>query len=165
MRGLTIIFALFYNVHAKNTPAWENDPLIAITDLGPVRGRWNPSIGTSIKNFFSWKKKDVSRIWSGIPFARPPVGPLRFKAPLPAIPWANATSGSNSTKILETTRFPAPCMQNFISLWRRSSEDCLYLNVFAPPESRTPPKHTNKTLPVMVWLYGGAFYFGDSYAK
>lgn len=87
----------------------------------------------------------------GIPFAKPPVGDLRWKAPRPADNW---------TGVLETKKFgPKPVQANvFGDMKSRSdgmSEDCLYLNVW------TPAKSGVKGLPVLVYFYGGGFVAGD----
>jgi para-nitrobenzyl esterase len=93
------------------------------------------------------------RLFKGIPYAAPPVGPLRWKAPQPVAPWAS---------VRDATVFGARCMQGNIfgdMVFRDSgpSEDCLYLNVWSPvPEAKHPP------LPVMVWIYGGGYAAGAS---
>uniref|UniRef100_A0A8D2G2K8 Carboxylic ester hydrolase n=1 Tax=Theropithecus gelada TaxID=9565 RepID=A0A8D2G2K8_THEGE len=99
-------------------------------------------------------------VFLGIPFAKPPLGPLRFTPPQPAEPWSfvkNATS------------YPPMCIQDpkagqFLSdlLSNRKenisltvSEDCLYLNIY------TPADLTKKNrLPVMVWIFGGGLVVG-----
>jgi len=100
--------------------------------------------------------------WFGIPFAAPPVGELRFKRTQPCTPWEG---------VKETTKFsPAP-YQFMASMAKNApepeqSEDCLYLNIWAP-------KNAEKC-PVFVWIYGGAnasgmandpAYDGTSFAK
>ncbi|CAE6503840.1 unnamed protein product [Rhizoctonia solani] len=87
----------------------------------------------------------------GIPFAQPPVGSLRFRPP---IPWAP----SNTVEI-NATQYGASCEQSgsIPSSNNTISEDCLTLNIWKP---------TNVTgnLPVMVYIYGGGFYAGDTLA-
>lgn len=90
--------------------------------------------------------------WLGIPFAAPPVGALRWQPPHPPIPW---------TGVRDATHFGAsPCAPSMpgVSLDYspdRMSEDCLTLNVWAPPED-------GRLRPVMVWIFGGAFVMGSS---
>lgn len=103
--------------------------------------------------------KDVD-MYFGIPFAKPPVGDLRFKHPIPNDPWQDE---------LHATQKPYACWQGleqtFSNLsaamaWSANtnrSEDCLYLNVWVPG-------HTNRSnnLDVMVWIFGGGFFSGSS---
>jgi carboxylesterase type B len=87
--------------------------------------------------------------FKGIPFAQPPVGSLRWAHPLPKQPWRgviNATEFSNGC--IQTCHLPPHvCPQNV-------SEDCLYLNIFAPRGGSSAPK------PVMFFLAGGGFFQG-----
>jgi para-nitrobenzyl esterase len=90
------------------------------------------------------------RVFQGIPYAKPPVGPRRWRAPA-------ALDGQGED--LDASAFGPDCVQTrhnpgFLGTRATSvSEDCLYLNVWAPPDARL--------LPVMVWIHGGGFVGGS----
>lgn len=89
-------------------------------------------------------------VFKGIPFAAPPVGSLRWRAPEPPVAWAG---------VRKADRFSPTCMQKGAypedSPPEPMSEDCLYLNVWAPLGARESP------LPVMVWIHGGGLVNGS----
>ncbi|HSL48082.1 MAG TPA: carboxylesterase/lipase family protein [Candidatus Deferrimicrobiaceae bacterium] len=96
--------------------------------------------------------EDGLAVFRGLPFARPPVGPLRFRPPEPPERWAG---------IRDATRFGPSAAQNaaligpLMSLGiDRTGEDCLYLNVWTPRADRG-------RRPVLVWIHGGAFILGS----
>jgi para-nitrobenzyl esterase len=83
----------------------------------------------------------ASRRFLGIPFARPPVGELRWKAPVPNDPWDG---------VRDATAFGSSCAQpDSLQGDASDNEDCLYLNVWTPEPAPAEP------LPVMVWFHGG----------
>lgn len=92
------------------------------------------------------------RVFRGIPFAAPPVGSLRWRPPQPAARWAG---------VRDATRFGNDCMQApwDVMSGQPDSEDCLFLNVW------TPSHRATDRLPVMVFIYGGAFVGGSGALK
>src|ERR1700728_4150427 len=85
----------------------------------------------------------------GIPYAAPPVGSLRWRAPQPAAHWSG---------VRRATTFAPHCPQTASEFGVASmSENCLYLNVYAPATDRE-----KGNLPVMVWFHGGVFVWGES---
>jgi Carboxylesterase type B len=97
---------------------------------------------------------DSTLIWKGIPYAKPPVGDLRWKAPVDPDPW---------TDIRDATSSCSECIQQVSDkFWRPASssaftgsEDCLYLDIYRP-QTNTP------NLPVYVWIHGGANVIGSA---
>ncbi|XP_020845085.1 LOW QUALITY PROTEIN: pyrethroid hydrolase Ces2e-like [Phascolarctos cinereus] len=128
----------------------HDDDLIRTTEYGQVQGSH-----ISIKGL----DKDVN-IFMGIPFARPPIGDLRFSPPQPPEPWSD---------VRNATSHPPMCLQNVTILEKlitflkinisvtANSEDCLYLNIYVPDHTEEDAK-----LPVMVWIHGGGLIFGSA---
>ena len=110
--------------------AASDDPAVVQTDKGAVRGTVS----------------DGMRAFLGIPFAAPPVGPLRFSPPKPATAWSGVRAATAA----------APECPQAGSTTQNTTEDCLYLNVYAPVGA-------SKT-PVYVFIYGGGFTGGNAAA-
>ncbi|MDQ0012026.1 para-nitrobenzyl esterase [Variovorax boronicumulans] len=105
--------------------------------------------------------------WKGVPFAKPPVGELRWKAPVDPTPWtAVKTTQKLGNACVQTGRLYGPGQNNQYdatigtSIGKTTgSEDCLYLNIWAPSTAKATDK-----LPVIVFVYGGSNitgYTGD----
>ena len=93
------------------------------------------------------------RVFRGIPFAKPPVAELRWKPPQPAEPWTGVRSATSfGPRCVQVPR-PKASLGYFPP--EPESEDCLYLNIWAPADTERRPH------PVMVWIYGGACNMGS----
>ncbi len=128
--GFAAACALLLGWSATAAAATRHGPLVSSTD-GWLRGLPRPGGGAE---------------FLGIPYAQPPVGPLRWRAPVPVRPWRG---------VRPAVRFGHPCAQPPFGPWNQHDaatgrEDCLFLNVIVP---RWPVK---KSLPVMFWIHGGA---------
>jgi para-nitrobenzyl esterase len=129
MLGLVFCFCLAGNAFAS--PA---SPIVR-TASGSVRGLVQNNIA----------------VFRGVPFAAPPLGKRRWRAPQPAAPWNG---------VLAATQFKPACMQQGMyppdAPSEPVSEDCLYLNIWKPAASGST------SLPVMVWIYGGGLENGSA---
>ena len=135
--GLTVTVALMSGLFGQSFSARaEQSPLVVKTKLGKLQG----------------KAEGRVRAFLGVPYAAPPVGPLRWKPPVPAMKWKG---------VKQATEFGSHCMQPkvFADMVFRDpgiNEDCLTLNIW------TPATDAKAKLPVMVWIYGGGFLGGGS---
>jgi para-nitrobenzyl esterase len=131
--------ALAVSTAAPANASWERhvpggSRLVVTTTEGTVRG----------------KTAGLMDEFLGIPYAAPPVGPLRWRPPQPAAHWHG---------IRAATAFAPHCPQPPSPFGKEStSEDCLYLNVFVPKQF----SGRHAALPVMVWVHGGSLLVGES---
>jgi len=116
---------------SQPSESWSGSPVV-LTDSGAVRG---------------CEDADQTWVWRGIPFAKPPVGELRWRAPQDPEPWDG---------ILEARSFGSACTQYRPLLGGIvGTEDCLTLNVWRP-------RDTEAGLPIYVWIHGGGNSIGSS---
>src|SRR5260370_22868403 len=115
----------------------------------PVKTAAGPIAGVTLKSGV--------RVFKGIPFAAPPLDPLRWREPQPPERWSQVrkadTFGNVCMQPKALKRVPVNVAVDLPDS-PNMSEDCLYLNVW------TSANHANARLPVMVWLYGGAYTEG-----
>jgi para-nitrobenzyl esterase len=119
LKTLTVAAAGLLLLAATASGAQARGPDLVRTDAGLLRGTVTES----------------SRAFQGIPYAAPPVGERRWRAPEPAAPWSG---------VRDATAPGSPCAQPRVE----SGEDCLFLNVHTPAPAR-------KRMPVMVFVHGG----------
>lgn len=113
------------------------------------------------KGIIRGEGKNGYSVFKGIPFARPPIGKLRWKAPVPVEPWGGVLDATEFAPICPqgVPAPPNPYFKEFYSdknYQRKMSEDCLYLNIWAPENAE------GKKLPVAFYIHGGGFGGGYS---
>jgi para-nitrobenzyl esterase len=117
--------------------------LAAAPGTAPVRTESGLVSGVAADGVVSWK---------GIPYASPPVGDLRWRAPQPVPKWPGVRAAEAYGHDCMQEPFPSDAAP----LGTPPAEDCLYLNVWAPEKPASPK------LPVMVWIHGGGFVNGGA---
>ncbi|XP_030646661.1 carboxylesterase 3 isoform X2 [Chanos chanos] len=145
LHSLYLVLTLAWATHADV----DSGPVVTLKE-GKIQGQYV-------------KVKGLDRVveqFLGIPYAQPPVGPLRLMPPKPLEAWEGVKDG---------TQLPNMCIQDKAIVENVAetlgvehpvtevSEDCLYLNVFAPSKQTAAEK-----LPVMFWIHGGGLYMGAS---
>lgn len=132
LKKMFLVSALVLILLINSSSAYEeNDGMIVTINDGKILGR----------HMLSQSGRTI-RAFTGIPYAKPPVGELRFKPAQKMTPWDG---------ILRTQNRPPLCIQfnPFTRVFKvEGQEDCLYLNVYAPEKY-------SKKLPVLVYIHGG----------
>ncbi len=132
---LILFFTYKTSVYAQSINLF---PVQVTIENGTIEGNYDTK--TEVQKYF------------GVPFAKPPVGDLRWKAPQPLDNW----SGVKETKKFGPRPIQSIVFGDMMSRSNGLSEDCLYLNVW------TPAKRNTKNLPVLVYFYGGGNFAGDA---
>ncbi|XP_077528699.1 acetylcholinesterase-like [Haemaphysalis longicornis] len=133
---------------------WSIRPLLVLPVLAAVAGGAYDVVKRTRQGYVGGNKLLVLGVeveeFRGIPFAQPPVGPLRFLPPRPASPW-EGTLNATSRKTACPQELITGALKDVIEF----TEDCLHLNVW------TPVSREEET-PVLVWIYGGGFKYGSA---
>ncbi|XP_058804546.1 acetylcholinesterase-like [Phymastichus coffea] len=153
------LFAASENAYRDD---YLDDPLVVSTTSGLMRG-----LSRTILD------KEV-HIYYGVPFAKPPIGPLRFRKPAPMEPWPgiyNATVMPNSCIQERYEYFPGFEGEEMWNPNTNISEDCLYMNIWVPKKLRlrhkgggdsAEKKNHHQGMPILVWIYGGGYMTGTA---
>ncbi|XP_011358436.1 liver carboxylesterase 1 [Pteropus vampyrus] len=149
---MCLLAVVLVYLHASTAWGHLRSPPVVDTVQGKVLGKY-----VSLEGF-----AQPLAVFLGVPFAKPPLGSLRFAPPQPAEPW---------NLVKNTTSYPPACSQDIKlnqmiskfffdtkeTLPVKSSEDCLYLNIYTPADLSKKSR-----LPVMVWIHGGGLLLGEA---
>lgn len=136
-RGLIVAAAMLFVIPAQAVPAFAGiqNATTVVAPAGAITG----------------VIEGTARVFKGIPYAAPPVGALRWRAPKAFPVWAGTRAANRFGPACDQAEAPAGIYTNALPAM---SEDCLFLNVWTPP-------HAAKA-PVIVWIHGGALAGGHS---
>uniref|UniRef100_A0A2K5QVE6 Carboxylic ester hydrolase n=1 Tax=Cebus imitator TaxID=2715852 RepID=A0A2K5QVE6_CEBIM len=135
---VALLLALIFAGH-------QSSPPVVDTMHGKVLGKF-----ISLQGF-----AQPVAVFLGIPFAKPPLGPLRFTPPQPAEPWSFVKNATSYPPMCSQDAVAGQVLSEFFTNRKENiplkfSEDCLYLNIYTPADLAKKSR-----LPVMVWIHGG----------
>ncbi|MEM8497992.1 MAG: carboxylesterase family protein [Pseudomonadota bacterium] len=137
---IVLVVSCFAMLYAYVSP--DGKPIAVASDATHVTLESGDLIGYQ-NNMGAW-------VWEGVPYAQPPVGDLRWRAPRPVTPWQGQKSALNIGPACASQNNKTAAENNEFN----GSEDCLYLNIYAPKNAQERP--------VMYWIHGGANNGGSS---
>ena len=153
-RSLLVVFGMLLLL-LQQVACGRDEPTSPVVDEASARE-------ISLGRLVGFESENGAHVWRGIPFAEPPIGALRWRAPRAPQAWQGR---------FEALEFGSPCIQfagpggqaeGLDESETRGSEDCLYLNIFAPPATPQRVPTGNARLPVMLWIHGGGNTIGDA---
>ncbi|KAM7344399.1 uncharacterized protein ACRADG_011135 [Cochliomyia hominivorax] len=130
---------LIYTTFVVAALSDDNDPKVCLNSLGCLQGTKMPGYSGGQYEAFL-----------GVPFAKPPIGNLRFRDPEPVLPWQGVLSAKEAKPDCKQRNYLIPHWPIV------GDEDCLYLNIYRPIMNDKEP------LPVIFYIYGGGFFSGSS---
>lgn len=153
-RNFLISLALCASLSVVAACGGPRDPEPPATDAASRR--------TLVEGAVEGFEADGVHVWRGLPFARPPVGALRWRAPRPPEPWDGVRDARRFGDSCRQFARPGGAYDGAGAGEPSGSEDCLYLNVYAPRFEPGDVPRGAERLPVMVWIHGGGNTIGSA---
>lgn len=153
-------FRTYHSISKMVNPLFIFSALLCCaTAATAASGNGNKIVNTTSGPLIGFIENGIPHVnqFLGVPFAEPPLGALKFLPPKPKAPVKEPIEANHMPPNCMYWMSKLPQLTDIVTEYNPSqnmSEDCLYLNVFAP----TRP--TEKKLPVLVWIYGGEWLFG-----
>ena len=144
---ILIIIGMLHISSSQLCSLIDEETLTLTTSNGKIKGH---CVNSSVFLAESYRISSDVLIWQSVPYAEPPVGVNRFRAPVPAGQWSS---------ILDGTKPPKSCLQMMDPI-NNTSEDCLYLNIYVKKEFYL--NRNSELKPIMVFIHGGGFGIGSS---
>ncbi|MAK61510.1 MAG: carboxylesterase [Ponticaulis sp.] len=144
--GAALMFVL--PTFAASHEEGKHQPKVVFSATQPV----DTAVVETPKGTLIGEKVGDVNVFRGVPFAQPPVGDLRWKPPQPIEAWEGTKTAIEYQAPCQQPQLQDPSEPNGGGVQGVKSEDCLYLQVYAPAEAEKAP--------VVLWMHGGAFFLG-----